>query len=89
MVKTKQNKTIIQDEVPTPVINLSEEQKVETTTTFVVTRGGARVSENEYSTPDAVRAIEEKEFWQNIVKRFPDGTRVEIVSFDKKKHRIW
>jgi len=89
MSKTK-NKKVNQDEVPTPADTaVYEEQKDTTTPTFVVIRGGARVSENEYSTANEPKALEEKAFWQKIVKKFPDGTRIEIVPFDKKKHRIW
>lgn len=91
MSKTKQNRKTTQDEVPTPVDldNVSEEQNVESNSIFVVTRGGIRVSENEYSSIDSVKAIEEKNFWQKIINKFPDGSKIEIVPFDKKKHRIW
>jgi len=89
MSKTK-NKNGNQDEVPTPVnTTVYEEQKDATTPIFVVIRGGARVSENEYSTSNEPKALDEKAFWQKIVKKFPDGTKVEIVPFDKRKHRIW
>jgi len=66
-----------------------EEQKVENTPTFVVTRGGLRVSDVEYTSETDPLAIAEKDFWQQIVKKYPDGTRIEIVPFDKKKHRVW
>lgn len=91
MVKTKQNKGIRQNEVPTSVDlnNVSEEQRVEFTPNFVVTRGGVRVSDFDYSSANDPKAVEEKNFWQRVVSKFPDGTRVEIVPFDKKKHRIW
>jgi len=77
-------------EVP---IDVSVEQETWTpgqaTTRYVVVRGGLRVSDKDYSSPDEDRAIVEAAFWQKVVKRWPDGTRVEIVQFDKKKHRIW
>ena len=56
---------------------------------YVVVRGGLRVSDKDYPKPDEPRAIAEKEFWQKVVDRYPDGTKVEIVQYDKKKHRIW
>lgn len=76
------------------VLNLAEanvvfeEQKV-VTPTFVVTRGGLRVSDVEYNSPEDEKALAEAKFWKSIVTKFPDGTRVEIVQFDKKKHRVW
>ena len=56
---------------------------------YVVVRGDLRVSDKDYPKHDEPRAIAEKEFWQKVVNKWPDGTRVEIVQYDKKKHRIW
>lgn len=56
---------------------------------YVVTRGGFRVSDQEYIDPNYPSAISEMEFWKRVIKRFPDGTRSEIIQYDKKKHRIW
>ena len=90
MVKTKQNKTVSQEEVPTPVdTNVVIEEQNVVTPTFVITRGGLRVSDVEYISNSDPLAVAEKNFWQRVVKKYPDGTRVEIVPFDKKKHRIW
>jgi len=87
---SKQNKTVNSDEVPT--LNdtglVFEEQRVNTPT-FVVTRGGCRVSDREYNSSDDYWAVGERDFWKRVVDKYPDGTRVEIVQFDKKKHRIW
>jgi hypothetical protein len=85
------NKKVKQDEVPTSAETevVSEEQKANTTPTFVVIRGGCRVSDREYKSPEDPFAVDEKDFWQKVVNRYPDGTKVEIVPFDKKKHRIW
>lgn len=87
---SKQNKTVNSDEVPTlnNIEIVLEEQKVNTPT-FVVTRGGCRVSDREYNSPNDLWAVEEKDFWQRVVNKYPDGTKIEIVQFDKKKHRIW
>lgn len=43
---------------------------------YAVYRNGARVSETEY--PDPFFAQKELEHWKNIIKRNPDGSRVEI-----------
>lgn len=56
---------------------------------YVVVRGGLRVSDKDYPQPDDSRAIAERDFWQRVIARWPDGTKVEVVPFDKKKHRIW
>jgi hypothetical protein len=61
----------------------------ELTSKYVVIRDNKRVSEVEYDNPNDPSAIEEMRFWNKIIKRWPDGTKVEIVPFDKKKHRIW
>jgi hypothetical protein len=90
MVKNKVNRKSNQD----VVLNLGGtdvvivEQKV-ATPTFVVTRGGLRVSDVEYNSPEDQKAVAEANFWKSIVTKFPDGTRIEIVQFDKKKHRVW
>jgi len=83
------------DAVPNLMIPINELVEQETwtpgqaSTRYVVVRGGLRVSDKDYSNPDEQRALDEKTFWQKVVKRWPDGTKVEIVQFDKKKHRIW
>lgn len=93
--KPKKAKT---DSVPTPsnASVASAEQPAEWTPgkavvppRYVVVRNGLRVSDKDYATADDQRATAEKEFWQKVVKRWPDGTRIEVVQYDKKKHRIW
>lgn len=56
---------------------------------YVVVRNGVRVSDKDYPQPDDSRAIAERDFWQRVVTRWPDGTKIDVVPFDKKKHRIW
>jgi len=89
MSKNK-NKTVTSDEVPNPTDTnvVTEEQNVNTPK-FVVTRGGFRVSDREYDSSNDVAAISERDFWLRVIGSHPDGTKVEIVQFDKKKHRIW
>jgi len=83
----QQKKMVVTDVVPNPVItNVSEEQLEQK---YVVTRGGHRVSDREYSFSEDPVALLEKQFWQKIVNRHPDGTKIEVVPFNKKLHRIW
>lgn len=56
---------------------------------YVVVRGGLRVSDKDYPKADEPRAISEKDFWCKVIERWPDGTKVEIVQYDKKRHRVW
>lgn len=44
---------------------------------YAVFRNGYRVSDAEY--PSALFAQKELEHWQNIVKKFPDGSKLEIL----------
>ncbi len=94
MAKPKATKKTKVDAVPTPSpsqiesgeLDWSPNQDVEL---YVVTRGGLRVSDNEYLTPDWPQAIQERDFWQRVVDRHPDGTKVKIEKYDKKKHRTY
>jgi len=96
MVNKKRTKLTSLDAVPTPEVSsieIGEQQEVwtpgQSIPYYVVVRGGLRVSDKDYTRMDEPRAIAEKEFWQKVVERWPDGTKVEIVQYDKKKHRIW
>lgn len=54
---------------------------------YVVIRNGLRVSDMEYDAP--TDATEELMHWKSIIKRWPDGSKVDVVEKDDKKHRIW
>jgi hypothetical protein len=41
----------------------------------------------EYDTP--ADASEELKHWKSIIWRWPDGSVVNVVEKDDKKHRIW
>ena len=56
---------------------------------YVVVRGGLRVSDKDYPKADEPRAIAERDFWHKVIERWPDGTKIEIVQYDKKMHRVW
>jgi hypothetical protein len=89
MSKNK-NKMVTSDEVPNPTdTNVVTEEQSVNTPKFVVTRGGFRVSDREYDSPNDAAAISERDFWIRVIGNHPDGTKVEVVPFDKKKHRIW
>ena len=61
----------------------------ETLPKYVVVRGNSRVSDKDYTDPNDPRAISEMNFWKKVISRWPDGTKIEIVPYDKKKHRVW
>jgi len=65
------------------------EPRFEDPVKYVVVRNDQRVSDNEYSDPDDFRADDEKIFWQRVVTNWSPGEKVEIVKFNKKKHRNW
>lgn len=93
--QTKAKKVQSADEVPNPVIpNTEIEEQLtwspgEDAVRFVVTRSGLRVSDKDYPSVDNERAILERDFWKRVIKNYPDGTKMEIVKYDKKKHRVW
>ncbi len=85
-------KKVVSDEVPTPetLSEVSGEQNDNNESPrYVVVRGGMRVSDKDYPNANEPKALEEQSFWKRVVSRFPDGTKIEIVPFDKKQHRIW
>ena len=45
---------------------------------FVVIRNGIRVSEEEYSSKE--EAQDEYHHWKKVIERFPDGSKLEIVT---------
>jgi hypothetical protein len=53
---------------------------------YIVTRSGTRVSDLEYDSKE--KAKSEYDSWCNVVKRWPDGTKIQIEEFDEKKHKI-
>ena len=96
MENKKRKREIQSDEVPTLEIPISELVEQETDWSpgekearYVVIRGGLRVSDKDYPEQSDPRAIAEMNFWRKVINRWPDGTKVEIVQYDKKRHRIW
>ena len=54
---------------------------------YVVTRSGIRVSDNEY---DHIKdADSEVAFWNKILKKYPDGSKITVEEYNDKKHRIY
>jgi len=52
---------------------------------FVVLRNGARVSDEDYPSKDA--AQQEYDYWNRIVTKWPDGSKLEIVNLSKKNSK--
>ena len=90
MSKDKKVKEVATDSVPTPAETqvVSGEQSAEPNV-YVVVRDGFRVSEATYTDSTDDNALSELAFWRRVSDRSNDGTKVEIVLFDKKKHRTW
>jgi hypothetical protein len=93
MSNNKPKSKTTSDAVPTPKkANVGEQResivKIEIAK-YVVVRDNLRVSDKEYITADDPAAVNERDFWQRVVNRFPDGTKVNIVEYDKKRHRVW
>jgi hypothetical protein len=87
-----QSDEILTLEVPIAEIMKQEEiiwSPGDTAPRYVIVRGGLRVSDKDYPERDDPRAISEMNFWNRVISRWPDGTKIEIVQYDKKKHRIW
>ena len=85
--KTKKNN---RDQVPNLDDSLVEMgEQINNIDKYVVVRSGIRVSDKDYPTDNDSSAIAEMNFWKEIINRWPDGSKIEIVKFDKKKHRIW
>jgi broad specificity polyphosphatase/5'/3'-nucleotidase SurE len=54
---------------------------------YVVTRNGYRVSDNEYfSIEDAEN---EALYWKDIIKKWPDGSKILVEEYNDKKHRVY
>ena len=56
---------------------------------YVVVRDGHRVSDWEYDSPTDPLCVAEIKFWLGVSKSKSYGEKVEAVSYDPKKHRVW
>lgn len=56
---------------------------------YVVVRDDIRVSDVEYGDPSDPEAISEKNYWNRIVSKWSPNEKVEIVQYNKKRHRVW
>lgn len=52
---------------------------------FVVLRNGVRVSDEEFTDKDS--AQKECSYWQRVVDRWPDGSKIEIVNLNKRNSK--
>lgn len=71
--------------------NITNNQSIneESRTSYVVIRDRFRVSDREYLSSNDQCAIDEKELWSRIAKKYSYGESVNIVQYDSKKHRVW
>ena len=53
---------------------------------YVVTRSGLRVSELVYANKNDAKT--EFDHWSGIVKKWPDGTKIELVEYSESKHKV-
>jgi hypothetical protein len=88
---TRKKKTEVKsDAVPTPTkAPVASEEQSNEPAKYVVVRNGFRVSEAEYDTATDSTAISERDYWAKVATTSRDGSKVEIVPFNKKFHRIW
>lgn len=80
------------DAVPTlSNVNIGEQDWIpsESSVKYVVVRSGNRVSDRDYLSENDPAALAERKFWQSIVTKYPDGTKVSIVQYNKKIHRVY
>ena len=62
-----------------------KKMNVETSTDrYVVMRNGSRVSDEEYASKEAAQP--EYDYWNRIVTRWPDGSKLEIINLNSKKN---
>lgn len=66
-----------------------DEPQKEETIKYVVVRDDRRVSDNEYTDPKDPKAIEERDFWHRVCKKWSPSEKTSIVKYNKKKHRNW
>jgi hypothetical protein len=52
---------------------------------YVVVRNGSRVSDEEYTTRD--EAQPELDHWKRVIKRWPDGSKLEILDLSKRNNK--
>ena len=52
---------------------------------FAVYRSGIRVSDSVYTSERDPEAVHEKRYWEGIIKRFPDGSRIAIKEIRWRK----
>lgn len=96
MTKTQKPKRVKKDSVDSSSTNNSQQtdwSPGDPAPTYVVVRHTYgiqhRVSNREYKTKNDPAAITERDFWNRVIQFHPDGTRVEIVQFEKRRHRVW
>jgi hypothetical protein len=75
------SKKTVKKETETKVKSNTMEQKC-----YIVMRSGVRVSELVYTSKEEAKT--EFDHWSGIVKKWPDGSKIELVEYNETKHRI-
>lgn len=65
--------------------NMSTQDTNDNKMSFSVFRSGVRVSEMVYETREAAR--HEYEYWSGILRRWPDGTKMDILPSNYRRQR--
>ena len=58
-------------------------------TKYVVVRNGHRVSDHEYNDANDPACLNEIKFWSRVSNNSSFGEKVEAVTYDPKRHRVW
>ncbi len=62
-------------------VNVSEQNE----RLFAVFRSGVRVSDSVYPSERDPLALNEKRYWENIIRNYPDGTKMTIRELTYRK----
>ena len=88
--KIEQTEISVVETLAEEIVNtVSKDEPQEETIKYVVVRDDRRVSDNEYTDPKDPKAIDERNFWQRVCKRWSPSEKTNIVKYNKKKHRNW
>lgn len=65
--------------------NIAIQDTNENQTQFAVYRSGVRVSESVYGSREDAR--HEHDYWEGILRRWPDGTKMEILPLNYRRRK--
>lgn len=64
---------------------MTDNTEVKEPTMYAVYRNGVRVSDSEYDS--SFSAQTEYKYWENILKRWPDGSKLEVREINRYRRR--